>query len=161
MFFVSAGEVTLSRHGSEGAVLILQRTRHGFVGEASLQADRYHCDAIAVVASEVTRIPLRELLTALKSDPAFALRWIGMLNREVQRLRLQCERMSLKGVRARLLHLLQTQARDGRLPVASGLKSIAAELAVTHEALYRTLAVMEQDGLVTREPGALVLLAPS
>jgi CRP-like cAMP-binding protein len=150
MFFVSAGEVTLLRHGAEGEPVILQRTRRGFVGEASLQSDRYHCDAVAVADAEVTRVPLRELRDALTTDPAFALRWIGMLNREVRRLRLQCERLSMNTVEARLLHLLETESGASGLPIGAGLKSIAREIGVTHEAMYRCVASLEKRGLVKR-----------
>ncbi len=74
-------------------------------------------------------------LAALTSDAAFALRWIGMLNREVRRLRQQCERLSLNTVEARLLHLLRTEGDASGVPVGSGLKTLAPEIGVSHEAL--------------------------
>ncbi len=151
MFYVSTGEVTLQRHGVDGEPVILQRTRQGFVGEASLQSDRYHCDAMAVADSQVTRIPLRELLDALKTDSAFSLRWITMLGREVRRTRLQCERLSLKTVEARLLHLLDTEGGASGLPLDAGLKSIAREVGVTHEALYRCVAGLKKRGVLRRD----------
>lgn len=159
MFYVSAGEVTLQRHGVDGEPVILQRTRHGFVGEASLQSDRYHCDAMAVADSEVTRIPLRELVEALKADPTFALRWISTLNREVRRLRLQCERLSLNTVEARLVHLLETEGGASGLPLGAGLKSIAREIGVTHEALYRCVARLERRNVLHRDAEHLWLVS--
>jgi CRP/FNR family transcriptional regulator, dissimilatory nitrate respiration regulator len=159
MFYVSAGEVTLQRHGVQGEPVILLRTRHGFVGEASLQSDRYHCDAMAVADSEVTRIPLRELLDALKSDPPFALRWISTLNREVRRLRLQCERLSLNTVEARLVHLLETDGGAFGFPLGAGLKSIAREIGVTHEALYRCVARLERQNVLRRDEEHLCLVS--
>lgn len=87
MHYVSEGEVVLQRTGEHGDEVVLQRTRHGFVGEASLQADRYHCDALVVADAIVTQMPRQALLQALQSDADFASRWIGMLNQEVRRLR--------------------------------------------------------------------------
>ena len=159
MHFIVAGEVVLERSGLHGEPVVLQRTRHGFVGEASLQSERYHCDGKVMAASAIVRIPVRALRAALDQDPAFASRWIGMLNREVRRLRLQCERLSLHRVQDRLVHLLETEGSKGRLPLASGLKSLAGELGVSHEALYRCVAGMEQQGLLRREPGTLCLVA--
>ena len=78
-----------------------------------------------------------------------------MLNAEVRRLRAQCERMSLKGVGERLLHLVATEGVDGVLPIGSGLKSLATELAVSHEALYRAVAALEKDGVLARDAGRL------
>jgi hypothetical protein len=103
-------------------------------------------------------MPIDPLKAELATDSAFALRWIGMLNAEVRRLRAQCERMSLKGVGERLLHMVETEGVDGRLPIGSGLKSLATELAVSHEALYRTVAALEKSGVIVRESGGLMLV---
>jgi CRP-like cAMP-binding protein len=157
MFHVGLGEVTLERPGIDGNPIILQRTRHGFVGEASLQSARYHCDAIAVADSEVTRIPVRALRDAMETDPAFSIRWIGMLNREVKRLRLQCERLTLNTVEARLLHLLETEGGAAGYPLGAGLKSIAREIGVSHEALYRCVAGLERRRVVVRTAKRLCL----
>lgn len=160
MHFVERGEVVLERPGAQGELVVLQRTRHGFVGEASLQSARYHCDARAVSASVVTRIPVRDIRAALEQDPAFAMRWVGMLNREVRRLRMQCERLSLHRVQDRLLHLIETEGRDGCYPLGAGLKSLAGELGVTHEALYRCVAALEQRGVLGRDEAGLRLAPP-
>jgi CRP-like cAMP-binding protein len=153
--------VVLERGTANGASVVLQRTHQGFVSEASLQSPRYHCDAVVVVDARITRVPVPALLQALSDDPAFAMRWIGMLNQEVRRLRLQCERLNLKGVQARVLHWLETEGTSGCCAVTAGYKSLAAELGVSHEALYRALADMVDAGLVLREPERLCLKAPS
>jgi len=158
MFFVASGEVVLERLGLQGESVILQRTRYGFVGEASLQSERYHCDGMVTVPAEITQVPIREIRAAMASDPAFATRWIGMLNREVKRLRLQCERLSLNKVQDRLLHLLETEGKQGKYPLASGLKSLARELGVTHEALYRCVSEMEKKNILRRDSGYLSIL---
>lgn len=155
MHFVESGEVVLERVGAQGEVVVLQRTRHGFVGEASLQSAKYHCDARAVAASVVTRIPVKDIRAALEQDPAFAMRWVGMLNREVRRLRMQCERLSLHRLQDRLLHLVETEGQEGRYPLGAGLKSLAGELGVTHEALYRCVAELERQGLLRRDNASL------
>jgi CRP-like cAMP-binding protein len=157
MFFIASGEVVLERVGIQGESVILQRTRHGFVGEASLQSARYHCDGKVIATAEITQVPIREIRDAMDSDPAFATRWIGMLNREVKRLRLQCERLALNKVQDRLLHVLETEGQNGKDPLGSGLKSLARELGVTHEALYRCVSDMEKSNLVTRDGGYLSL----
>jgi CRP-like cAMP-binding protein len=157
MFFVVQGEVVLERTGEQGAPVALQRVRQGFVAEASLQSGSYHCDAVVTAPGQAVTLPIEPLQTTLMSDPEFALRWIVMLNAEVRRLRAQCERMSLKGVGERLLHMIETEGMDGRLRIESGLKSLAAELAVTHEALYRAVAALERDSAVYRKQGFIAL----
>jgi CRP/FNR family transcriptional regulator, dissimilatory nitrate respiration regulator len=161
MFFISDGEVTLQRIGEDGEIVVLQRTRHGLVGEASLQSDRYHCDAVVVADANVVRIPRQALLGSLTSDAAFALSWIGMLNKEVRRLRQQCERLSLNTVEARLLHLIRTEGDVSELSIGAGLKTVAREMGVSHEALYRCVAALERRGLLTRGDGRLCLRSGS
>lgn len=161
MFFVASGEVVLERPGLRGSLVILQRTRRGFISEASLKSARYHGHGQVVANSQIIQIPIREISDALDSDPAFSGRWINMLNKEVKRLRLQCERLSLTKVQERLVHLLETEGKDGKYPIAAGIKSLAGELGVTHEALYRCIYAMEKDGTLKRIEGFLCLSAES
>lgn len=155
MHHVQGGEIALQRAGEAGANLVLQRVRQGFVAEASLEAAQYHCDAVVLAPARVTRIPMPALRQALGSDPAFARRWIAMLNGEVRRLRLQCERLALPTVQARLLHLVRTGGDGQVLRIDGGLKSLAGELGVTHEALYRSVARLESEGRLRREADPL------
>jgi CRP-like cAMP-binding protein len=161
MLFITCGEVVLQRLGRQGESVVLQRTRRGFVGEASLESARYHCDAVVTMSGEVVAIPIESIRQALASDSGFASRWIAMLNQEVKRLRGQCERLSMRGVKERLLHLIETEGREGRLPFDSGLKSIASELGVTHEALYRAVAELEKNGVLRRQENFLIETRPA
>jgi len=158
MFYVVSGEITLERTGLQGEPVVLQRTRQGFVSEASLQSAKYHCDAQSSVDTTVVKIPIRDLSAELERDPAFASRWIGMLNGEVRRLRLHCERLSMKSVKDRVLHLINTEGQSGSYAATTGLKSLAGELGVTHEALYRTLAALEKAHAIRRKDGVLSLV---
>lgn len=158
MFYVVSGEVTLERTGLQGEPVVLQRTRRGFVSEASLKVARYHCDALAIIDTTVLKIPIRGLSAELNHDPAFASRWIGMLNSEVRRLRLHCERLSMKSVKDKVLHLINTEGQHGTYSATTGLKSLGGELGVTHESLYRTLAAMEKAKLICRSDGVLALV---
>jgi len=157
MFYVISGEVTLERSGMHGESVVLQRTRQGFISEASLKVSRYHCDAVAITDSHLIKVPIKALIKSLDYDPAFAGRWISMLNMEVRRLRLRLERLNMKSIRDRLVHLIETEGHDGRFPIPSGLKTLAGELGVTHEALYRAIAVLQSKGLIKKEDALLEL----
>ena len=157
MFFVLSGELHLVRASAAGGETVLQRVRQGFVAEASLEASRYHCDAVAAATSELLSLPLAEFRQALEGVPAFGRAWASHLAREVRRLRSQCERLSLKGAAARILHYLETEGRDGCVTLTQSRKAWAAELGLSHEALYRTLAQLERDGRVVIDGPALSL----
>lgn len=155
MFYVASGEVVLQRVGMQGQQHVLQRVRQGLVAEASLQSPSYHCEAVVTSAGQLIALPIGPIRQALVTDPAFAMAWIAMQAQALKRLRAQCERLSLKRVEDRLLHLLATEGQGGRLSLKAGLKSLAAELGVSHEALYRTIAKLEQQGVLQRTEGQL------
>ena len=157
MFYVISGEVTLERNGMHGEPVVLQRTRQGFISEASLKVARYHCDAVAISDTHVIKVPVKALTQSLDQDPAFASRWINMLNSEVRRLRLHLERLNMKSIRDRLIHLIETEGKDGQFPIPSGLKTLAGELGVTHEALYRAIAALQSEGILKKEDARLIL----
>jgi len=156
MFVVVSGEVHLLRRSHSGAEIILQRNRRGVVAEASFDQPSYHCDAIAALPSELLEIPLRSFAAALSSD-AFRARWIGHLSRELRRVRAQVERLGLKTAEERIVHYIETEGAKGAIRLAGTRKGWAAELGLTHEALYRALSRMQRAGVVVVEGPAIAL----
>lgn len=161
MSCVLAGELRLLRRNTDGGEVVLQRCRGGFFAEASLQAAAYHCDAVAVTSGELLRFPLAAFRSALADDAEFNGRWIAHLSAEVRRLRAQCERLAMRSAAARVIHCIQTEGRDGRLTLGQSRKAWAAELGLTHEALYRALARLAADGTLASADDTLVLMRPT
>jgi CRP/FNR family transcriptional regulator, dissimilatory nitrate respiration regulator len=138
LFVVAAGAVRLIRALPHGNQLTLQRAGPGAIlAEASLFADRYHCDATAIEASLVRVIPLRRVKAALKLDASLASDFTRHLAQEIQRSRAQTEILSLKSVAERVDAWI---ALNGDLPARGGWRQIASEIGITPEALYRELA---------------------
>jgi CRP-like cAMP-binding protein len=133
------GAVQLRRQQAGGACVVLQRAQAGTIlAEASLFADHYHCDALAVAATRASAVPVATLRTRLAASPALAAAFAAHLAREVQAARLRAEILGLKTVGERLDAWLAWQ--HGRLPERGGWALLAGELGVTPEALYRELA---------------------
>ena len=157
MFFIVSGEAVLTRISSHGEPTILQRCKGGFVSEASLLVDAYHCDAIATHNGQAITLPIKSLRDAL-ADSKFSMKWVQLLSKEIMRLRTQSERLGLKDIRSKLIHLIETEGKQGVLILQSDLKSMASEIGVTHEALYRAIATLEKEGLLEKHPDSLELL---
>lgn len=157
MFFIVSGEAVLTRASSHGEAIILQRCKGGFVSEASLLVDAYHCDAIATHSGVAITLPIGSLRAAL-IDTKFSMQWVQLLSKEIMRLRTQSERLGLKDIRSRLIHLIETEGKHGALMLQADLKSIASEIGVTHEALYRVIASLEKEGLLERGTDSLKLI---
>jgi CRP-like cAMP-binding protein len=157
---VVAGRVRLARVDAAGHEIVLHVAGPSdVVAEASLFSATYHCDAIAGSAAVVRIFPKREVLAAFERDPQAAQAFTAMLARQVMRLRARIEQRNIRSARDRLRHWLALNAgRDGRTVALPGtLKELAAELGLTHEALYRTLAALERSGEIERLEGQIVL----
>jgi CRP-like cAMP-binding protein len=145
MHAVLDGEMRLVRVTSRGAEVVLQRARAGFLAEASLDQAAYHCDAVASADSQILVIPLAAFRTAL-TDAAFQQAWMAHLAHELRNVRAMTERISLRTARERIIHYIETEGRSGALTMTQSKKDWAAELGLTHEALYRELSRMQRLG---------------
>lgn len=153
LFLVQSGLVRLVRRAADGNEITLHIARPGqFFAEASLFTECYHCDAVADLPSRLLAFGKEQVLTALCSDPNDALRWIQHLSRQIQKLRAQAALLCLNSADDRVLSFLRTQCWDGpEVIVDRPWKTIASELGLTHETLYRTLARLERRGLIKRD----------
>jgi CRP/FNR family transcriptional regulator, dissimilatory nitrate respiration regulator len=155
VLYLLSGELRLVRRSREGTEIILQRTRGGFFAEASMESGRYHCDAVAAEAGDLLRFPARPFREALAHDASFRNAWFGHLAREVRRLRTQCERLSLNSATERVLHYIESEGSKGEVVLAQTKKTWAAELGLSHEALYRALRRLQDEKLI-RVEGATI-----
>ncbi|TIT83360.1 MAG: winged helix-turn-helix domain-containing protein, partial [Mesorhizobium sp.] len=59
-------------------------------------------------------------------------------------------------------YLALNTGADGRTIALRGTaKDLAAELGLTHEALYRTLSTLQAEGIIARTKDAIILKMPS
>ncbi len=139
LFLVVAGTLRLARSLPHGFQLTLQRAGPGAIlAEASLFADRYHCDAVAAEHSVLRVVPRRRIEAAFAEDPDLARAWTRHLALEVQRARAQAEILSLKTVAERVDAWMTLN--DGALAPKGYWHQVASEIGVTPAALYRELA---------------------
>ena len=160
IYRVESGRLRLIRRTVDDHLVILHTARRGeFFTEAALFADAYHCDAIAAVPSRVRVYPKAKMREALRADPALAEAFMARLARQLQDLRARMELRNIRSARERVLQYLRLRTGfDGRSVAIEGqLQDIAAEIGMTREALYRTLAALEAEGRLTRTEAAILL----
>jgi CRP-like cAMP-binding protein len=163
LYEVLEGKIRLVRVDRSGREAILQAASAGdTLAEASLFSSTYHCDAAATTPAAVRLYPKALLLTALARDPKLARAFAAMLAQQVMTLRTRLERRNIHSARDRVRRFLAVNiGADGRTVALPGtLKELAADLGLTHEALYRTLARMTADGEVKRS-GSIIRLTRS
>lgn len=161
IFVLLRGALRLQRVTPDGAAVTLHQVRPGeMFAEASLFASHYHCYAIADGDSVAGLYPKRLLATQLRGDPEALWRFTAELAHRLQGLRQRYELKQIRSAPQRVLQFLRLRCDvDGRFYIQGALKDIAAELGLTHEALYRALATLEQQGLIARQDACLCLAA--
>ena len=135
---VRAGAIHLIRFDAQGGAAVMQRATAGtLLAESSIFAEAYHCDAVAVADSELSRIARADLRAAAKADPELMEAIARHLAREVQRTRIRVEVLSRKTVRERLDAWLALG--DGRWPAHGTMAAVAQDIGVSPEAFYREM----------------------
>jgi CRP-like cAMP-binding protein len=165
IFGIERGRLRLVRHTVDSRRVVLHTAQAGeLFAEAALFSAAYHCDAVADTPARVRIYPKRDLVAAFRADPGIAEEFMALLARRVQALRARLAERDIRSARERLLHHVALCAgADGRtMPVEGTLMDLAAEIGLTPEALYRTLAALEREGAVRRTKDAIALRkAPS
>ena len=107
--------------------------------------------------------PKDKMLGEFERNSAVAQAFMAMLAQQVMNLRTRLEQRNIHSAHDRVWHYFALNVRaDGcTIKVPGTLKDLAAELGLTHEALYRTLADMAAAGEIERLKGKIKLVKPS
>ena len=161
IYRVEAGRLRLERRTFDGRLLTLGSASAGeFFVEAALFAETFHCDAAATEPSRVCVYPKAAVLNSLRADPASAMSFLSLIAHQVIELRQRLELMKVRSAKDRVMLYLELHA-DGRIVNLRGqIQDIAAELGLTREALYRTLASLERAGVIEREGAQILIKKP-
>ncbi len=160
VFVVERGRLALVRHLADGARVVLHVARAGdSFAEPALFSDIYHCDALAEAPSRVAILPKEAVLALLAHDPDLAQALIERLARQVQALRARLELRNVRRASERVWQMLHLAAggTGNTVTFDRPLKSLAAEIGLTHEAFYRALATLVREGRIRRLRRRIVL----
>ncbi len=139
-FLVREGQISLRRALQDGGLLTLHTAEATeLVAEASLFADRYHCDAVTEMPTKVSLISKTELKASLEisaTSKRLSVKAFERTARELQNLRTRIEIMRLRKVADRLDAYLELYGP----PELGGWVRVADWIGVSPPALYRELA---------------------
>lgn len=153
LYRILEGRLSLVHHTPDGSEIVLMRVGPGqFIAECSVCSDTYTCQARADTDSLIARLPLTDFDRWLYQDSGFARAWALDLARRLKDQFMRYERLSIRSARERILHYLYTEAcADGALELTGSYLDLATDIGLTKETLYRTLAALESDGMITRQ----------
>lgn len=156
VFFVVSGSICLTRMTEAGtAVTLHTAVAGGMFAEASLYSDHYHCDAMAIVPSQVVRVSKQAILTRQREDAAFSDGITRLLATQVQEYR-----------QLLTLHAVKSANERVFLAVASGrlrgsVTQLASQIGLTKEACYRALKELADQGMLIKTGRGEYVLAKS
>ncbi|MBI4082405.1 MAG: Crp/Fnr family transcriptional regulator [Candidatus Lambdaproteobacteria bacterium] len=160
LFEVLEGRLRLVRRTIDDHLVVLHTARTGdLFTESSLFAEVYHCDAVTTVPSRVRVYPKDEFIATLRRAPGAWEDFSARLAHQLQALRTRMELRNIRSARERVLQYLRLHvgARERTLRIEGNLQDVAADLGLTREAFYRTLAKLEAEGVLSRTREAIVL----
>jgi len=141
LFLVQRGAVALIRHTEAGRKVRLFRAKAGdTLAEASLFSESYHCDCIAGRDSILFGFDKAAVLALMASNPEFSMALVRRLSVQLQAYRRKLELLAIGSAKERVLVALA----DGWL--SGSVIEFAGELGLSHEATYRALAHLVQQG---------------
>jgi CRP/FNR family transcriptional regulator, dissimilatory nitrate respiration regulator len=161
IFEVLQGQMQMIRVDASGREIILYVASAGEIfAEAALFSPIYHCDALTKTGATVRLYPKAQVLSTFRQNPQAAEAFMAVLAREIMHLRTRLEQRNIRSARDRVRHFLAfNTGADGRTVLLHGtLKDLAAELGLTHEALYRALAYLAAKGEIKRFKNKILLL---
>jgi len=160
IYEVKRGSVRLLRQTIDGRTVVVYTAKAGeMLAEAALFAERYHCSAVAAVASTVRGYSKVAVLAALRRDPEKMESFLAGFARQIHALRFQLEMRNTRSAQARLLLYLELRAdpTNKRIELEGPLQDIASEVGLTREALYRAVTALVAKGVLRRGRGLLQL----
>lgn len=163
IFALEVGRIRLVRYTREGNLVVFQivRATESFA-ESALFSELYNCNAIAEIPSRVVAYPKTTVTEVLQHNPDLTLSLLRRFERKSQSLKQLLELRSIRSARDRILQylLFSTNSGETRIDFDRSYKDIATELGLSPETLYRTLAELEREAIITRNGRQIELVTP-
>lgn len=162
LYLINDGRIRMLRLTLDGKESVMYEGSSGDTfAEASLFAEHYHCDAIAVQKSTIDVFKKSTLQDNLKNNPQLSTTYMSLFARQVQQLRTHLELRNIKSAHERIYQyfVLNTDS-TGKVVLTSSLKDLAHQLGLAHETFYRALNTLEKDKLISREDDGNILISP-
>ena len=131
--------------------------------EEHLILDAYSYRGVIDEDSVLLSAPKTAILNDIRSDPIIGQRYIYCLSQRNLQLRVNFERLSIKSAKERVFHFLKTKEslNPGPQDFSGKLKSYSDDLNLTHEAMYRALKDLEEEGRICRNDGIVEIIKNS
>lgn len=145
LFYLVSGDINLKRETMAGHTITIHRARSGDTfAEASVFSEVYHCTATAATQAVVIECKKAAILQLLDSDINFSRLMLARFAAQIQETRRRVELLSIRSAGERILAAI----KDGLL--TEDITTFADIIGLAPETVYRTLAQLNQKGLIEK-----------
>lgn len=157
---IMLGSAKVCRMGDTGNVVTVRSITVGEVfGVASVFGEwkKGKSSVIAKTDCKVLYASENELKSIFEQFPAVAVNYISFLSDRIRFLNRRIDAFSAGSAVQKLYEYLVSQAVDGVLTLDFGLAELARRLKMGRSSLYRSLDVLQESGLVTRNKNTYIV----
>jgi CRP-like cAMP-binding protein len=165
VFIMKSGNVKTYKSLPDGREQIINILSPGdMLGFDSLYDDHYVSTAEAIQDTELCCIRKKDLIDLLKHNPEVGLKFIKIMNRELNRAQDRIRDLGLKDARERVASLLMmlftAKAAGARPGFTLSRQEISEMVGVAQETVIRILSEFKSDGVIRTEGRAIFIADP-
>jgi CRP-like cAMP-binding protein len=165
VYILKSGNVKTFKSLPDGRDQIINILLPGdMLGFDSLYDDHYSCTAEAIQDSELCCIKKSDLIDLLKHNPEVGIKFIKIMNRELNRAQDRIRDLGLKDARERVASLLATlfvSGAEGRGPgFTLSRQEISEMVGVAQETVIRIISEFKSDGILRTEGRNIFIIKP-
>ena len=163
VYFVQSGEIRSERYLMEGRELVFFKAKKGnILCEESLYFDKYLYTGVASENTTVVAIPHDVFRQVSADNQEFTKQIIRCMSRRYEESLMSREILMIKSAEHRLLawlnYLMPTD--DLSIDFSKKMGTIASEIGLTRESIYRAFKKLENNGKIKRNQGLISIINP-
>jgi CRP/FNR family transcriptional regulator, dissimilatory nitrate respiration regulator len=160
IYYIESGVVRLLHYTESGQTVNHYTLMSGdFLAEVLVVSDKCLCTAIVEEPTQALVIPKKAFVNTLSQNPPLMLAFLGEVAYRLHMTKMMMQIRSIRSASERVLNYLRIIVPKGANTIILDrpLKEIAYNLDLTPESLSRSLTQLQEDGIISREPGRIIL----
>jgi CRP-like cAMP-binding protein len=165
VYMIKTGNVKTYKSLPDGREQIISVLSAGdMLGFDSLYDDKYSCTAEVIQDVELCCIKKSDLIRLLKENPEVNMKFIKIMNRELNRAQERIRDLGLKDAREKvatlLMSLFTSRPAFGKPGFTLSRQEISEMVGVAQETVIRVLSEFRSDGVINTEGKNIVVVQP-
>jgi len=166
VYIIKTGNIKTYKSLPDGREQIINILSPGdMLGFDSLYDDRYACTAEVIQDAELCCVKKQDLIELLRHNPEVGLKFIKIMNRELNRAQERIRDLGLKDARERVATLLLTLFTSRGEGQAAGFtlsrQEISEMVGVAQETVIRILSEFREDKVIAAEGKRISVINPA